>query len=155
MQLFDTRGLDPFLADFDRLAQRVLGASATPRAAAPVSGIPFDVVRRGDALVLEFDMPGADWSDLDVRVEGRAVTVSAKRQPVEPEGSVVYARGRFTGEFRQQITFPDGLDLEALEASWEHGVLALRVPVLASAQPRRVEVRGVPQPPADQRSIAG
>jgi len=142
MQLLDTLGLDPFVADFDRIAQRVLGGmSSRP---SPSAALPFDVVRRGDALVLEFDMPGADWQDLAISVEGRVLTVSAERVPAHNEGDVVFARGRFAGAFRQQIALPEGLDLDAVEAAWEHGVLSLRIPVAQNARPRRIEVRGGP-----------
>jgi HSP20 family protein len=40
--------------------------------------------------------------------------------------------------FSRQIFLGEGLDLEAIEASYEHGVLSIQVPVLETAKPRKV-----------------
>jgi HSP20 family protein len=42
------------------------------------------------------------------------------------------------GMFSHQIFLGEGLDLEAIEASYEHGVLSIQVPVLETAKPRKV-----------------
>ena len=137
MQLHEVLGLDPFFADFDRLAHGLLDG---PRFdAAPA--VPMDVVRRGDALHVVMDLPGREPDGLDVSVDGRVLTVTAARRSERVEGEQVFLRGRPEGTVRQQLALPEGLDLERIEAAYEQGVLRLSIPLTPAATPRRVEIR--------------
>src|SRR5205823_7622972 len=53
---------DPFLAEFDRVAQRTLGT-------ADGAGMPMDVIRRGDELLVRFDLPGVPPDKIGLTVE--------------------------------------------------------------------------------------
>jgi HSP20 family molecular chaperone IbpA len=66
---------DPFLAEFDRLTQRTFGT-------ADGVGLPMDVLRRGEELVVRVDLPG-----VAVR-RGAEETVGARR-PCGPPGAEV------------------------------------------------------------------
>jgi HSP20 family protein len=143
MQLTEALGLDPFFAEFDRLAQRLLEPAPTAGRWNGLS-LPTDIVRRGDHVIVTMELPGPDWQDVDVHVEGRVLTVSAERKPDTRDGDVVYLRGRAYGRVRQQFTMPDGLDTEAITATYEHGVLTVSIPLAQAARPRRIEVGGLP-----------
>ena len=52
---------DPFLAEFDRLTQRTFGTAGGV-------GLPMDVIRRGEELVVRVDLPGVPSDKIDLTV---------------------------------------------------------------------------------------
>ena len=88
-----------------------------------------------------FDLPGADPSSIDIRVEQNALTVRAERFFEEREGDEVLVRERPEGAFSRQLFLGQHLDLERIQASYDQGVLTLSIPVAETAKPRRIEVR--------------
>ena len=125
---------DPF-REFDRLAQQVLGAGTTSRPAV----MPMDAWREGDTFVIEFDLPGVRSETLDIDVERNVLTVRAERPRRSGDWETLAAE-RPSGLFSRQLVLGDNLDLDRLEASYDDGVLRLRVPVAEKAKPRRIEV---------------
>ena len=125
---------DPF-REFDRLAQQVLGAGTTSRPAV----MPMDAWRQGDEFVIEFDLPGVQPETLDIDVERNVLTVRAERPAPNGDWEIL-ASVRPTGLFSRQLVLGENLDLDRLEASYDGGVLRLRVPVAEKAKPRKVEV---------------
>jgi len=49
---------------------------------------------------------------------------------------------RLTGTFTRQLFLGETLDMERIDASYESGVLTLRIPVAEQAKPRRIQVTG-------------
>jgi HSP20 family protein len=130
---------DPFFAEFDRLTRSTLG-ERSPDGSVAVSAMPMDVLRRGDEIVLRLDVPGVEPEDIEVSVNGRVLTIEAVRHGDEVDGDTYYLRGVLRGRMRRQLTLPDGLALDAVEASCANGVLTLRIPLTEAAKPRRIPV---------------
>ncbi|NUR09885.1 MAG: Hsp20 family protein [Nocardioidaceae bacterium] len=131
---------DPF-RDLDRLAQQVFGSSVPGTTSRP-SVMPMDAWREGDTFVIEFDLPGVTAETLDIDVERNVLTVRAERPRRNGDWEPLAAE-RPTGLFSRQLVLGDNLDLDRLEASYDAGVLRLRVPVAEKAKPRKIEVTGV------------
>ncbi|QIK65870.1 Hsp20 family protein [Nocardioides sp. HDW12B] len=125
---------DPF-RDLDRLAQQVFGAGTTSRPAV----MPMDAWREGDTFVLEFDLPGVSRESIDIDVERNVLTIRAERPRRNGDWEML-ASERPTGHFSRQLVLGDNLDLERIDASYDAGVLLLRVPVAEKAKPRKVEI---------------
>jgi HSP20 family protein len=124
---------DPF-RDLDRVAQQVLGTPARPAAMA------MDAFRSGDEFVVQFDLPGVDADSIELTVEKNVLTVHAeRRRPVE-DGVEMVISERPQGTFSRQLFLGESLDTDRIEASYEEGVLILRLPVAERAKPRRVPV---------------
>lgn len=128
------RNTDPF-RDLDRLTQQLLGTSTRP---APM---PMDAWREGDRFIIEFDLPGVSSDTIDLDVERNVLTVRAERLPVNGDWQML-AGERTRGAFSRQLVLGDNLDLERIDASFEHGVLRLVVPVAERAKPRKITVNG-------------
>jgi HSP20 family protein len=130
--------IDPFVLEFDRLAQRVFGpATGTARVRAVM---PMDVIRRKDEVLIRFDLPGVDPESIDVTVDREVLSVTAKRAEEAGEDEKLITRERVTGTFTRRVFLGDSLDSEKIEAAYTDGVLAVRLPLLAKAQPRKVEI---------------
>lgn len=123
---------DPF-RELDRFAQQVLGTAARPAV------MPMDAWRKGEEFVIEFDLPGINADSLDIDIERNVVTVRAGRTAVDPNREML-ASERPRGVFSRQLVLGENLDTERLDASYDEGVLRLRVPVAEKAKPRRISV---------------
>jgi HSP20 family protein len=123
---------DPF-RDLDRFAQQVLGTAAHPAV------MPMDAWREGDAFCVEFDLPGIDQESLSLDIERNVVTVRAER-PALDQNREMLATERSRGVFSRQLVLGDNLDTERIDASYEHGVLRLRIPVAERAKPRKIPI---------------
>ncbi len=127
---------DPFL-EFDRLARRAFGAGYWT---AVRPAMPMDVIRGKDDVQLRFDLPGVDPESIDVTVDRGVLTVSAQRTEKTGEDEKLITRERVTGSFTRRVYLGDTLDTDKVEAAFADGVLTVRLPLLAAAQPRKVEI---------------
>jgi HSP20 family protein len=124
---------DPF-RELDRLAQQVLGTAARPAA------MPMDAWREDQEFVVAFDLPGVNVDAVDVDVERNVLTVRAERPGPAAEDTELIASERPQGVFSRQLILGDTLDTENVKASYEGGVLTLRIPVTEKATPRKIQV---------------
>ncbi|OBG29714.1 Hsp20/alpha crystallin family protein [Mycobacterium sp. 852002-51057_SCH5723018] len=123
---------DPF-RDLDRFAQQVMGTAARPAV------MPMDAWREGEQFVVEFDLPGINADTLDIDIERNVVTVRAERPAVDPNREML-ATERPRGVFSRQLVLGENLDTDKIEASYQEGVLRLRIPVAEKAKPRKISV---------------
>ena len=127
---------DPFTRDFqrqfDRLARHALGQ---------VPALPLDVVRHENDVTLRLDVPGIDRDSIDVTVDRGILSVTVKRQEERTENDKFFVRERTMGTFTRRLRLPESLNADAVEASYDNGVLEVRIPVLEQAKPRKVEIR--------------
>jgi HSP20 family protein len=126
------RTTDPF-RDFDRLTQQIFGTTNRPAV------MPMDAWREGERFVIEFDLPGVAPESIDLDVERNVLTVRAERVSRNGDWEML-ASERPRGVFSRQLVLGDNLDLDAIEASYDGGVLRLLVPVAEKAKPRKIEV---------------
>src|SRR3954468_7691986 len=126
---------DPF-RDLDRLTQQMFGTDGT---LARPSVMPMDAWRDGDTFQVEFDLPGVDVDSIDLDVERNVVTVKAER-PARAGDSELIAAERPRGVFSRQLILGDNLDTERIAASYDGGVLTLRIPVAEQAKPRKISI---------------
>ena len=128
---------DPF-RDLDRLTQQVFGNSGTW---SRPSTMPMDAYRSGHEFVVAFDLPGVDPDAIELNVERNVLTVKAERRP-NPVGQDVEMQvaERPLGVFSRQLFLGDTLDTEHIDASYDAGVLTLRIPVAEQAKPRKIEI---------------
>ncbi len=123
---------DPF-GELDRLAQQVLGTAARPAA------MPMDAWREGDTFDVEFDLPGVSPDSINLDVERNVVTVRAERPGLDGNKEMLAAE-RPRGVFSRQLVLGENLDTENIQASYDSGVLTLRIPVAERAKPRKISI---------------
>jgi HSP20 family protein len=123
---------DPF-RELDRFAQQVLGTAARPAV------MPMDAWREGEEFVVEFDLPGIEQESLDLDIERNVVTVRAERPALDPDRDML-ATERPRGVFSRQLVLGDNLDTDRIDASYDEGVLRLRIPVSERAKPRKITI---------------
>ncbi|MEJ2869453.1 Hsp20/alpha crystallin family protein [Actinomycetospora sp. OC33-EN08] len=133
------------------------GSFGTPRQSESASYVPAaDVVRDGDDAVVRVELPGVDVaSDVTVEVvEHRLVVAGERREDRAGDGF----RESRRGSFRRSFSLPRHVEADAVSASYDAGVLTVRVagahvaPQPVSPQARRIEIAGVT--PADSPTPA-
>ncbi|MBP2330757.1 HSP20 family protein [Kibdelosporangium banguiense] len=129
---------DPF-RELDRLTQQLLQPAGTWTRPA---SIPMDAYRDGDTFVVHFDLPGVDPRTVELDIERNVLTVKVERRPAHGGDVRMQVSERPLGVFSRQLFLGDSLDAERVDASYEAGVLTLRIPVAERAKPRRIEIAG-------------
>jgi HSP20 family protein len=129
---------DPF-RELDRLSQQLFGQNGTWSRPAVM---PMDAYRDGEQFVVHFDLPGVDPSSVDLNVERNVLTVKAERVPSYGDHVELQVAERPRGVFSRQLFLGDTLDADHVEASYDAGVLTLRIPIAEKAKPRKIEITG-------------
>jgi HSP20 family molecular chaperone IbpA len=101
----------------------------------------IDVYEDESGITLLADMPGVPRELLELRVEADTLLIEGQVQPGTPQGlEAVYAELRVP-RWRRSFTLSRELDRSGIDAKLQDGVLRVRIPKQAHAQPRRIEVR--------------
>jgi HSP20 family protein len=111
---------------------------------ADVSRLALDVRSTPDALLVEAELPGINPEDVDITVENGTLTIRAEdRVERSAEEGDWLVREIAHGTVMRTVTLPTGLEADKAEATFEHGVLRLRIPKAEQVKPRQIHIRPV------------
>ena len=120
---------------FDEPFFRPLGASRGESAPA------LDVRTTPDALEIEAALPGVKPEDVDITIENGTLAIRADTASERQEGEGEYLiREISRGSFVRTVSLPNGLEPDKAEATFENGVLRLRLPKAEQVKPRKITV---------------
>ena len=108
-----------------------------------VSAFRTDVSDTGDAFKLEAELPGFSKDDIKIDIENDCLTISAERKfDDEDKKKNFVKRERFYGSYSRSFDVT-GIDTDAIEASYNDGVLTLTMPKKKAEVPasRRLEIK--------------
>ncbi len=129
---------DPF-RELDRLTQQVFGNS--PGTWTRPTAMAMDAYREGDEFVVAFDLPGVSPEGIELDVERNVLTVKAERRPTAVGEHVeMQVAERPLGVFSRQLFLGDTLDVDHIQASYDAGVLTLRIPIAEKAKSRKISI---------------
>jgi HSP20 family molecular chaperone IbpA len=109
--------------------------------AEPALTPPVDVVEDATGITLYADLPGVPKDKLHLQVESDTLTIEAESGLSVPEQLQSSHTEVGVARFRRVFTLSKELDTDKVSAELSQGVLKLRIPKVAQAQPRRIEVR--------------
>lgn len=139
-----------FRSELDRLFDQFgwFGAPWLPRRPAISPGFTrgpaVEVAEDDRAWTLTAELPGLSEADMEVALSGDVLTLRGeKKQAHEEKGKDFYVSERSYGSFARSFTVPDGVDRDAIAASFARGVLTVTLPKRADAKPAetRIEVK--------------
>src|SRR5215212_3322827 len=135
-----TREVDSLQSEVNRLFDTFFGeqpANGSIRRWVP----PMDLVETDDHLILKADLPGLDRDDVNIEVKGGVLTVSGERKTEHEERTGGFYRvERAFGGFSRSMTLPEHVDAERINASFDKGVLEVRIPKPEERKPHRVQI---------------
>jgi len=101
-----------------------------------------DVYEDAQKVVLKLEVPGVRREDLDIRVEGRTLTVKGERKFESEEKEENFRRiERRFGSFVRSFTLPSSVDTDTVDATSQDGVLSVTLAKKAEAKPKQIEVK--------------
>ena len=101
----------------------------------------MDLVESGDHFVLKADLPGLGEEDVNIEVEDRVLTISGERKAEHEVNKDGYHRiERAFGSFSRSLTLPEGIDADAVQATFDRGVLEVRIPKPEERKPRKISI---------------
>ena len=81
-------------------------------------------------------------AELGISLEKDCLTVKAeKKQEEVPEGANFYSCERCFGDYSRSIPLPFRVDAERVSASFENGLLEIRLPKAEEARAKHIEVK--------------
>lgn len=100
-----------------------------------------DVTETNDDLVVAFDLPGLKEEEITVELDDNVLTVSGRREREhERKGDNFYRWERRFGEFSRSVALPAGVSESDIAASYQNGVLEVRVPKPEEHKPKRIQI---------------
>ena len=129
-----------WLNEFDRYVDRQL---ERPSWYADTNmGLAVDVSENDSSFVVKAAVPGINPEDVEITFEDDVLTIKGEiAQDSEQEEENFHIRERWFGTFGRSLRFPANVDGEAIEATYDNGILTLNVPKVEEEQPRRIEVK--------------
>jgi len=103
-----------------------------------------DVFDTEAAVVLKAELPGMRPDDIHIEVEDNVLTIKGERTFEEKvDGERYYRIERRFGSFQRSLALPQGVKADEVQATYEDGILEVRVPKAEQEKPRRIEVKPV------------
>jgi HSP20 family protein len=115
----------------------------TSESVRPDAGLfpPVNVVEDANGITLFADLPGVPKDKLGLQVEADTLTIEGEVNFAMPEGMESIHAEVSLPRYRRVFTLSKELDTEKVAAEFVNGVLTLRIPKAAHAQPRKIEIR--------------
>ena len=100
-----------------------------------------DIVEKEGDVELYVNLPGAVSESIDIQYEDGQLTIEAAVSDRQPSGTKYLLREYGVGHFRRSFRLANTFDASRIEATYQHGVLTLKLPKSEEAKPRRIEVK--------------
>lgn len=121
---------------FDRAYGQTTRDQAT-RAWAPA----LDIAERNDAYLVTVEVPGVNPDDIDVTLENNLLTIQGERHQAQDSADQRFHRiERAYGTFRRSVSLPSTVQADAIQASYDNGLLRLVVPKAEQAKPKKIAI---------------
>jgi HSP20 family protein len=128
----------------DRLFDDTVFRPFATYAPSELARLALDVRSAADALLIEAALPGVKPEDVEITVENGTLTIrSEDRSERSDEEGDWLVREISHGSLMRTVTLPTGLEPDKAEATFEHGVLRLRIPKAEQVKPHQIQIRPV------------
>lgn len=136
------RALRPmaFVNDFDRMLDSFF--SDVPYWDSQVPKV--DIHKEEGQYVLSAELPGYSQENLDIKVEGNLLTISAENQKETEENDKekkYLVKERLQSSFKRSFVLPKDVDSEKIEAAFKDGILTLTMQVSEKSQPKSISIK--------------
>ncbi len=91
--------------------------------------LPVEVTETQAEYRVRLLVPGIDPEKINLQMSERELSVSTETQPRElEEGEMVHMNQFRYGKFSKQLSFPQAIDQNQVQANYTHGVLTITLP---------------------------
>lgn len=103
--------------------------------------LPIDLRETPDDFIVSASVPGVKPEELDITVTGETLQIKGKtKAQSEAKDANFIRKERHYGSFYREIALPAEVQSGKAEATFEHGVLTLKLPKAEEVKPKRIKV---------------
>ena len=102
--------------------------------------VAVDVYATKDDIVVEAVLPGVKPDEVEITVEGNTLSLSGDTSSMIPDHEGLLLQEIRRGRFTRTLTLPAGLDADKATATFEDGLLTLRIPKAEQVKPRQIKI---------------
>lgn len=101
----------------------------------------MDIEETKDDIIVKAEIPGMTKEDVKIQVTGDILTISGERKREEETRDKTYHRiERSYGQFQRMITLPSEVQSAKAKASYENGVLTIKLPKSEEVKPKEISI---------------
>ena len=101
-----------------------------------------DVSEGKGEITVKAEIPGCEAKDIDVKLDGRLLTISGKKKQEKEEKDGNYHRvERSYGSFSRMVELPGEVEQEAIDATYKKGVLNLIFKKSQASEAKKIEIK--------------
>jgi HSP20 family protein len=137
---------DPF-ADFHRHVDRLFDEGVArpwrfgPQTVAYEASFPVEVSETEDEIEVKASIPGVKPDEVEITVQDDVLTIKAEHKDTTEEKKRDYYRREIRyGAFHRSMTLPVSVDSDKAEATYQNGILQLRLPKAEALRPKQIKV---------------
>ena len=93
-------------------------------------------------VVVKMDLPGVKREEIKVSFENQTLVIEGERKITAEAADQLHRSERGAGAFRRSFTLPNAVDGSRVDASYQDGVLTIKLPRREEARPRQIQVNG-------------
>jgi HSP20 family protein len=102
----------------------------------------MDLIESDGAYELHMDLPGLSKDDVSIDVENHRLVVHGQRQEeTRKDDDNVVRMERHFGRFYRSLTLPETALPEKAKATFEDGVLTIRIPKSEAKKPKKISIQ--------------
>lgn len=128
---------------FDEVDRMFAHSFPTARVETPARfGVALDVAETEAGYSVTASVPGVNPDDVEITLEDNVLTIKGETKAEESaEGEKYHVRERRYGRFNRSIRFPVAVNSDAVNATYENGILNLSVPKAEEVKPKRIAIQ--------------
>jgi HSP20 family protein len=102
--------------------------------------VPLDVYTSAGEVVVDAILPGVKPEEVDITVEANTLTIRGDTSSKIPAREGLLLQEIRRGRFVRTLTLPEGVEPEKATATFEDGVLTLRIPKAEVVKPKQIRI---------------
>jgi len=140
MTILVKQSLVPEFESMERRFRRIF--EGTPLTAFVPNLLPAaDIYETPREYVVELEVPGYTEQELGIEVSDHMLTITGTRAETKQEAEKTYRlQERLERTFKREFRLPPGTEGERVTAQFEHGVLEVHAPKLATVKSHKVSI---------------
>ena len=101
-----------------------------------------DIRENEKEIGVDLELPGLKPEDVEITAENGVLTVRGEKNSERKEGEEnrYHVVERTYGSFLRTFQLPQGVDEDQINAEFDNGILAIRIPKAALPQPKRIQI---------------
>lgn len=125
----------------DRIFDNTMAPSGSLQYPATTWGLALDVQEDEDAYLVKASVPGMSPEDIDITFTDNVLTIKGEtKNESEKKENHYLLRERRYGSFMRSVTIGSRINSDKIEATYDKGVLTLRLPKAEEVKPRRITI---------------